>query len=188
MQGSGAPSKSIVPSGAPHAAPLRLGPRLEVWPPVVLAPMAGVTNWPYRKICARMGAGLCVSEMVSSRGILDGHRGTLRPGSIGRDTRVGSPSCPIVRGALVVDLGVAIAVVVPHDMNRAALGCDTPGIIETTLSKRIRDEHQNELLDDIAARRFGKPEEVAAVISFLASPEAGYINGQVIRVDGGMGL
>ena len=58
--------------------PLQLGPKLKIWPPVVLAPMAGVTNYPYRKICSRLGAGLCVSEMVSSRGILEGHRGTWK--------------------------------------------------------------------------------------------------------------
>ena len=59
-------------------APLKLGPELTIWPPVVLAPMAGVTNYPYRKICRRYGAGLCVSEMVSSRGIMESHRGTWR--------------------------------------------------------------------------------------------------------------
>ena len=58
--------------------PLQLGSKLTIWPPVVLAPMAGVTNYPYRKICSRLGAGLCVSEMVSSRGILEGHRGTWK--------------------------------------------------------------------------------------------------------------
>ncbi len=39
---------------------------LSVWPPVVLAPMAGVTNWPFRAICRRFGAGLYVSEMVTA--------------------------------------------------------------------------------------------------------------------------
>ncbi|HBO52803.1 MAG TPA: tRNA dihydrouridine synthase DusB, partial [Planctomycetes bacterium] len=55
-----------------------MGSNLTIWPPVVLAPMAGVTNYPYRKICSELGAGLCVSEMVSSRGILEGHRGTWK--------------------------------------------------------------------------------------------------------------
>jgi len=67
--------------------PLDLGPQLSVWPPVVLAPMAGVTNFPYRKICGRYGAGLCVSEMVSSRGILEGHRGTWRLAQFGAQER-----------------------------------------------------------------------------------------------------
>ena len=67
--------------------PLELGPKIRIWPPVVLAPMAGVTNYPYRKICSEQGAGLCVSEMVSSRGILEGHRGTWRLVHFGDEER-----------------------------------------------------------------------------------------------------
>jgi nifR3 family TIM-barrel protein len=51
--------------------PLRVGP-IEVWPPVVLAPMAGVTNAPFRRLCRRYGAGLYVSEMVNARGLAEG--------------------------------------------------------------------------------------------------------------------
>ena len=52
-------------------SPLKIGPAISVWPPVVLAPMAGVTNYPYRKICYEFGAGLCISEMVSARGLVE---------------------------------------------------------------------------------------------------------------------
>lgn len=65
--------------------PIPLGPRLRIWPPVVLAPMAGVTNFPYRKICKDYGAGLCVSEMVSARGILAGHDRTWQLAQFGAD-------------------------------------------------------------------------------------------------------
>lgn len=53
--------------------PLSLG-RLAVWPPVVLAPMAGVTNYPFRSLCREFGAGLYVSEMITARGYLNGNR------------------------------------------------------------------------------------------------------------------
>lgn len=53
--------------------PLRLG-ALSVWPPVVLAPMAGVTNYPFRTLCREHGAGLYVSEMITARGWLEGNR------------------------------------------------------------------------------------------------------------------
>jgi len=67
--------------GVPPAAPgefeaLRLGP-LAVWPPVVLAPMAGVTNPPFRALCRRHGAGLHVSEMITARALVEGNRKTL---------------------------------------------------------------------------------------------------------------
>jgi nifR3 family TIM-barrel protein len=54
---------------------LALGP-LRVWPPVVLAPMAGVTNYPFRTLCREFGAGLYVSEMINARGFLEGNHRT----------------------------------------------------------------------------------------------------------------
>ncbi len=56
-------------------APLSLGP-LRVDPPVVLAPMAGVTNAPFRTLCRRFGAGLYVSEMITARALVEGHSKT----------------------------------------------------------------------------------------------------------------
>ena len=50
--------------------PLRLGP-VSVDPPVVLAPMAGITNAAYRQLCREQGAGLYVCEMITSRGIVE---------------------------------------------------------------------------------------------------------------------
>jgi nifR3 family TIM-barrel protein len=56
--------------------PLRLGP-IEVSPPVVLAPMAGITNAAFRRLCAEQGAGLYVSEMITSRGVVERDEKTL---------------------------------------------------------------------------------------------------------------
>ena len=46
---------------------------LRIDPPVVLAPMAGVTNFPFRALCREYGAGLYVSEMITARGFLNGN-------------------------------------------------------------------------------------------------------------------
>jgi nifR3 family TIM-barrel protein len=54
-----------------RSAPLTIGP-LELDPPVVLAPMAGITNAPFRRLCRRFGGALFVSEMVNARGLLEG--------------------------------------------------------------------------------------------------------------------
>lgn len=58
---------------------------LSVWPPVVLAPMAGVTNWPFRSICRRFGAGLYVSEMVTARPLVEGRAKALMLAEFGED-------------------------------------------------------------------------------------------------------
>src|SRR5918995_60967 len=63
-----------VPATLVH--PLRLG-RLEVSPPVVLAPMAGITNAAFRRLCAEQGAGLYVCEMITSRGVVEHDAKTL---------------------------------------------------------------------------------------------------------------
>lgn len=60
----------------PAVAPLQLGP-LRVGPPVVLAPMAGVTNAAFRRLCAEQGAGLYVCEMITSRGVVERDEKTL---------------------------------------------------------------------------------------------------------------
>jgi nifR3 family TIM-barrel protein len=57
------------------SAALQIGP-LAIDPPVVLAPMAGVTNAAFRRICRRFGAGLYVSEMITARGLMEGNRRT----------------------------------------------------------------------------------------------------------------
>jgi nifR3 family TIM-barrel protein len=58
-------------------APLRLG-SLTVDTPVVLAPMAGITNAAYRRLCAEQGAGLYVCEMITSRGLVERDETTLK--------------------------------------------------------------------------------------------------------------
>jgi 3-oxoacyl-[acyl-carrier protein] reductase len=58
----------------------------------------------------------------------------------------------------------------------------TPGFIFTDMTENINEK---ELKKTVPMNRFGKPEEVASVVSFLASDDAGYITGQVIGVNGG---
>ena len=63
-----------------------------------------------------------------------------------------------------------------------------PGFIETPMTEGLAEETRQRAAEEIPVRRFGKPEEVARVVAFLAGPEASYINGTVVRVDGGLGL
>jgi tRNA-dihydrouridine synthase len=70
-------NRDVPPAAPGEFAALKIGP-LEVWPPVVLAPMAGVTNYPFRAICQRFGAGLYVSEMITARALVEGDAQDLK--------------------------------------------------------------------------------------------------------------
>ncbi len=70
-------NRDVRPAHVGEFEPLRIGD-LSVWPPVVLAPMAGVTNAPFRALCRRFGAGLYVSEMITARALVEGNEKTLR--------------------------------------------------------------------------------------------------------------
>jgi 3-oxoacyl-[acyl-carrier protein] reductase len=81
--------------------------------------------------------------------------------------------------ALAVDLG----------RRNVLVNAVAPGFIETDMSQAVRNlAGEDNLKKLIPVRRLGKPEDIAAVVVFLAGPAAGYITGQVITVDGGLSL
>ena len=63
-----------------------------------------------------------------------------------------------------------------------------PGYVDTEMTADINQARRNEILSSIPLRRQATPEEVAAVVTFLASDAAGYITGAVLPVDGGLGM
>jgi len=61
-----------------------------------------------------------------------------------------------------------------------------PGFIDTDMTAVLSDQLKQNMLAHIPLKRFGKPEDIAAAVKFLASEEAGYITGAVLNVNGGM--
>jgi 3-oxoacyl-[acyl-carrier protein] reductase len=64
--------------------------------------------------------------------------------------------------------------------------CVAPGFIDTDMTKALDDAQRSAMLENIPAGRLGAPEEVAAVVAFLASDAAAYVTGDTINVNGGM--
>jgi 3-oxoacyl-[acyl-carrier protein] reductase len=80
-------------------------------------------------------------------------------------------------------IGASKALAVELAKRSITVNCVAPGLIETDM---VEDAPIEEAMKMIPAKRMGKPEEVAATVSFLLSEDAGYITRQVIAVNGGL--
>jgi 3-oxoacyl-[acyl-carrier protein] reductase len=63
-----------------------------------------------------------------------------------------------------------------------------PGPVETDMTAALGDERLAAIVDVVPLRRMATPDEIAGVVEFLASPDAAYITGAVVPVDGGLGM
>ncbi|WP_334172605.1 tRNA dihydrouridine synthase DusB [Sinomonas sp.] len=125
-----APESSALRGSAPERLelpPLRLG-RLTIETPVVLAPMAGITNTAFRRLCREFGGGLYVAEMVTSRALVERHPESLRMISHDDDEKVRSVQ---LYGVDPVTVGRAVRMLVEEeradhiDLN---FGCPVPKV------------------------------------------------------------
>jgi 3-oxoacyl-[acyl-carrier protein] reductase len=66
------------------------------------------------------------------------------------------------------------------------VNCVAPGFIDTDMTKTLSEQQITALLQQVPLGRLGVPEDIASAVSFLASPQASYITGTTLHVNGGM--
>lgn len=86
------------------------------------------------------------------------------------------------KGAIIAFTKALAKELGPNGINVNAVA---PGFIQTDMTKNVTEEIRQEIMDNSALGRLGTPEDVAGVVSFLASEKSEFITGQVISVDGG---
>jgi 3-oxoacyl-[acyl-carrier protein] reductase len=145
--------------------------KLEDWEAVIATNLRGVFL-PIREVLPgmmhrRSGSIIALSSIAAERGGRGHANYAASKGGVNAMTR-----------SLAIELA-------PRNIRVNAIA---PGIILTEMTDRIRAFADKELKSAIPMGRYGRPEEVAAAVRFLASSEASYITGQVLHVTGGFGV
>ncbi len=142
---------------------LKLG-SLAVWPPVVLAPMAGVTDVPFRSLCRGFGAGLYVNQMITARAWLEGNAKTRKLAEFGPDEKTRSIQ---LYGTVPHEVGETVRRLVAEDgvdhidMN---FGCPVPKVTRHGGGAALPVRHR--LLRRIVAAAVGAAGDVPVTIKF----------------------
>lgn len=103
----------------------------------------------------------------------------------GTDGGLGQTSYSATKASLI---GLGKSLALEGARNNVTVNIIAPGVIETGVIGFMRQDMVDRMKKATAMRRLGRPEEIADTIAFLCSEKASYITGQVIGVDGGLGL
>jgi nifR3 family TIM-barrel protein len=164
-------NRDVQPAKCGEFKTLRLG-TMDVWPPVVLAPMAGVTNYPFRAVCRRFGAGLYVSEMINARPLVDRRDKTLKLADFGPEE---SPRSMQLYGTDPYYIGEAVKRLVGEgkvdhlDMN---FGCPVPKVTRKGGGAAI--PLKPNLLRNIVRSAVSNARHIPVTIKFRIGVDDGY--------------
>jgi len=135
---------TATPSGLPRTglAPIDLGAGVRIATPVILAPMSGVTDLPFRRLARRLGAGMVVSEMIASWAMVRENRNTLRMAEV--DRAPGVPSAVQLAGCDPAAMAEAARIAVDRgaDLIDINFGCPVKKVAVGQMagSSLMRDE------------------------------------------------
>lgn len=148
---------------------LMKSPRLEDWEAVLSVDLTG----PF----------LCTAAVIN--GMRERHFGRIVniASVVGKAGVIGTPYYAAAKAGL---MGLTRATAAEVARRGVTVNAVAPGYIETRMTASLNPEWKEALLERIPIGRFASPEEVAAVVAFLASPEASYITGATIDVNGGL--
>jgi 3-oxoacyl-[acyl-carrier protein] reductase len=131
------------------------------------------------------------SAMRLSRGVLRGMM-KARWGRIVNVTSIvgvtGNPGQANYAASKAGMIGMAKSLAAEVAGRGITVNCIAPGFIETAMTDKLTDEQKTRISAQIPAGRMGTGEEIAAAAVFLASPEAAYVTGQTLHVNGGMAM
>lgn len=104
---------------------------------------------------------------------------------VGREGNYGQANYAATKAGLI---GFTKSVAREFGRYGTTANCVAPGFTMTDMLKQVDEDIRDTIRQKIALGRFAEPEDIAPTVAFLARPEAGYITGEVIGVDGGMSL
>ena len=123
-------------------------------------------------------------------------RGVMRPMMKAREGRiinltsviasVGNPGQSNYAAAKAAVAGMSRSLASELGSRNITVNCVAPGFIDTDMNRSLSEEVTDSLLSRIPLSRFGQPEDIANAVVFLASPQASYITGTTLHVNGGM--
>lgn len=123
-------------------------------------------------------------------------RGVMRPMMKAREGRiinltsviasVGNPGQANYAAAKAAVAGMSRSLASELGSRNITVNCVAPGFIDTDMTRALSEEATDALLGRIPLSRFGQPEDIANAVVFLASPQASYITGTTLHVNGGM--